>query len=198
METETVLTFWLGQLDDNGLSPPEQTERWWKKDPAFDEVVRDRFGGLIERIAEGGQREWLDTPRGRLAYVIALDQFTRNAFRGSARAFTQDGLALATAEEGITLAHDRELRGQERVFLYMPFMHSEDLVTQERGVALFRSFRDETSGALRKELDSNLDFAERHRDVIARWGRFPHRNQVLGRASTEAELDFLQQPGSSF
>ena len=165
---------------------------------AFDDLVRDRFGALIESIAEGGQREWLDTPRGRLAYVIVLDQFTRNAYRGSARAFAQDGLALSTAEEGITVGHDRELRGQERIFFYMPFMHAEDLNTQERGVLLFWAFRDESKGPLRKEIDNNLSFAERHRDVIAAWGRFPHRNQVLGRVSTKEELQFLKQPGSSF
>lgn len=198
MDAETVLSFWLGELDENGLCATEQTERWWAKDAAFDELVRERFGALIESIADGGQREWLDTPRGRLAYVVVLDQFTRNAFRGSARAFAQDGLALSTAEEGITVGHDRQLRGQERVFLYMPFMHSEDLSTQERGVALFRAFRDESHGPLRKELDNNLLFAERHRDVIANWGRFPHRNQILGRVSTEEEREFLKQPGSSF
>jgi uncharacterized protein (DUF924 family) len=130
--------------------------------------------------------------------VIVLDQFTRNAYRDSAQAFALDGLALTTAEEGITLGHDRLLQGHERMFLYMPFMHSEDLATQERGVALFRAFRDEASGALRKELDNNLRFAEQHRDIIASWGRFPHRNQVLGRLSTDEELEFLKQPGSSF
>ena len=149
MDAETVLTFWLGELDGEGLCSAEKRSRWWLSEPAFDQEVRERFGGLIDSIQDGGQRAWLETPRGRLAYVIALDQFPRNAFRGTPRAFAYDSLALATAEEGITLGHDRSLLGHERVFLYMPLMHAEDLSTQERCLSLLESFRDESSGALR-------------------------------------------------
>ena len=138
------------------------------------------------------------TPRGRLAYVIVLDQLSRNMFRNSARAFEGDEQALEAAERGIELGHDRALRGDERVFLYMPFQHAESLAVQERGVALYRAFRDETHGALREHLTENVSFAERHRDIIAQWGRFPHRNAVLGRESSAEERDFLEQPGSSF
>lgn len=198
MDAETVLTFWLGELDADGLCSAENARRWWNADPTFDLEVRENFGGLIESILDGGQRTWLDSPRGRLAYVIALDQFSRNAYRGTPRAFAQDGLALATAEEGITLGHHHRLHGQERVFLYLPFMHAEDLSTQERGVSLFRTFRDVASGPLRQEVEHNLLFAERHRDVIRDFGRFPHRNEILGRASTPEELSFLKEPGSSF
>jgi uncharacterized protein (DUF924 family) len=198
MNPEDVLSFWLGELDPQGLATPEVSQRWWRKDREFDGQVRQQFEPLWQALQRGEYQSWLDDARGRLAYVIVLDQFSRNMFRDQPAAFAGDARALAAAAGGIERGHDRALPGVARVFLYMPFMHSEALPEQERGVALFTALRDESQGELRKQMANNARFAERHRDVIARWGRFPHRNHILGRTSTPEELAFLEQPGSSF
>lgn len=173
---DEVLRFWFADPD-----------RWWVKDPAFDAEIRDRFGALHAAIERGEHEAWLDTPRGALAYVIVLDQFSRNIFRGTPGMFAADARALAATNAAIARGHDAALSPQERGFLYMPLMHSEALADQDRSVALF--------GALGT---GQLDYAERHRDIVRRFGRFPHRNAILGRASTPEELEFLTQPGSSF
>lgn len=195
---EEVLSFWFGRLDDEGRAAPEQVQRWWKKDPAFDETIRERFGALHEQILRGEHEDWLESPRGRLAAVIVLDQFSRNMYRGTPRMFAADPQALAWAEEGIARGDDRALALSERTFLYLPLEHSEDLATQERCVALFLAWRDELPERLRPDVEQGLDYAEQHLVIIRRFGRFPHRNAVLGRESTPEELEFLKQPGSSF
>jgi uncharacterized protein (DUF924 family) len=198
MSPETVLTFWIGPLDADGLASEGHAQRWWTKDPGFDAEIRRRFEATWRAIMDGRHDAWLAEARGRLAYVVVLDQFSRNMFRADPAAFAGDARALAAAREGLSRGHDRELRGQERIFLYMPFMHSEALADQELCVELFRTFRAEAPPGLATQLDEQVDYAIRHRDVIARFGRFPHRNQVLSRASTPEELEFLKQPGSSF
>ena len=195
---EQVLSFWFGTLDEDGHAAPAHAQRWWKKDPAFDEELRRRFADLHDAILGGARERWLDSARGRLAYVIVLDQLSRNLFRDTPKMFAADPLALRVAEESISLGFDRALRGDERSFLYLPFMHSEDLRRQERCVVLFTAFRDEQSGPSRDRIEANLRFAEQHRDIVARWGRFPHRNEILARDSSIAELAFLEEPGSSF
>lgn len=171
-----VLAFWFAD-----------PQRWWKKDAAFDAEIRDRFSKLHDAVERDECEDWLDTPRGTLAYVVVLDQFSRNMFRGSARMYEGDARALAVARRAIDRGIDGSLSRDERMFLYMPFMHSEDVADQERCVALF--------GAGLQEM---LRYAEAHRDIIRRFGRFPHRNALLGRQSTAEELEFLKQPGSSF
>lgn len=193
-----VLALWLGPLDADGLATPERAARWWRKDPAFDAVVRQTFEPTWERAMAGALDDWCGTPPGTLAYVIVLDQFSRNMYRGTPQAFAGDARALEAARDAIARGDDRALRGHERLFLYMPFMHAEDLAAQERCVALLAAFRDESQGKLRDELSENLRFAELHRDIVATWGRFPHRNAQLGRSSSPAELEFLKQPNSSF
>jgi uncharacterized protein (DUF924 family) len=173
---DDVLTFWFS---DPG--------RWWKKDPAFDDEIRDRFLELHEAVRRGERQDWCGTPRGALAYVIVLDQFSRNLFRGSSRSFECDAQALAAARGALDRGFDRGLSADERMFVYMPFMHSEDIADQDRCVALFAS-----------EPQQSTSYAEKHRDIIRRFGRFPHRNALLGRQSTAEELEFLKQPGSSF
>ena len=173
---EDVLTFWFA---DPG--------QWWKKDPGFDAKVRDYFLALHSAIERDERDDWLETPRGTLAYVIVLDQFSRNMFRDSARMFESDARALAAARRALDCGFDRVLSADERMFLYMPLMHSEDIADQDRCVGLFGS-----------ALQDYLGYAERHRDIVRRFGRFPHRNALLGRQSTSEELEFLKQPGSSF
>lgn len=165
---------------------------WFRKDDAFDDEIRRRFGNAIAAGIAGSFGEWCTTARGSLARVVLLDQFTRNAFRGTPDAFAGDAGALATAEYAIERGFDRELEVRERWFLYMPFQHSESLAVQERSVALFAALAADTG------FTDPLPYPERHRDVIRRFGRFPHRNELLGRASTPEEIVFLQHPGSRF
>jgi len=173
---DDVLSFWFA---DPG--------RWWKKDPAFDAEIRDRFLALHDAVERGERDDWLETPRGALAHVIVLDQFSRNMFRDSARMFESDARALGAARRALERGFDRGLSGDERMFLCMPFMHSEDIADQDRCVGLFGS-----------ALQGYLRYAEQHRDIIRRFGRFPHRNALLARQSTPEELEFLKQSGSSF
>jgi uncharacterized protein (DUF924 family) len=172
---DDVLAFWFA---DPG--------RWWRKDAAFDAEVRERFLGLHTAIAAGEHADWPETPRGALAYVIVLDQFSRNMFRDSARMYATDEMALAAARRALDRGFDQELSDDERMFLYMPFMHSENIADQDRCVSLFSP---------REQL---VRYAEQHRKIIREFGRFPHRNVLLARPSTPEELDFLSRPGSSF
>jgi uncharacterized protein (DUF924 family) len=165
---------------------------WFRKDDAFDEEIRARFGAALAAGIAGAFGDWCTTPTGCLARVVLLDQFTRNAFRGTPDAFAGDVGALATAEDAVERGFDRSLEPLERGFLYMPFEHSELIEQQDRAVALFAVLATETG------LGEQLPWAERHRDVIRRFGRFPHRNEILGRASTPEEVAFLDQPGSRF
>lgn len=181
-----VLDFWFGT---GGQSRPE----WFRKDPAFDAEILRRFGSLIDEAVSGGLREWMNTPASGLARVIVLDQFTRNTRRGRADAFAGDALALAAARAMVANGFDQALSAVQRVFTYMPFMHAEDLSAQDESVRLFGALARSSPDAA-----GNLDFAQRHRVIVERFGRFPHRNAALGRSSTPEEEQFLTQPGSGF
>jgi uncharacterized protein (DUF924 family) len=187
---EDVLGFWFGTPADAWFG--KARAEWFRKDTAFDDQIRTRFGALHAQIAGGGSRDWLDEPRSALALVIVLDQFSRNLFRGDPRAFACDPQALLAAESALERGFDRHLTEVERPFLYLPFQHSEKLVQQERSMGLFEQLAREDPSS------DNLSYALQHLKIIQRFGRFPHRNQVLGRPSTEAELAFLKEPNSSF
>jgi len=193
-----VLGYWFGRAGDDAAVFAEKGSLWFKADAAVDADIRDRFAALREGAIAGRLDGWLESPRGRLALVILVDQFSRNLFRDDARAFTHDGLARDWVDEGLRLGVDQELSLVERPFFYMPLQHAESIAHQQHSVALFTHLRDVAPPALRARFANTLDYAERHRDIIARFGRFPHRNAVLGRVSTAAEIDFLAQPGSSF
>jgi uncharacterized protein (DUF924 family) len=194
-DAEQVLDFWFGELGPHGFAADEVEARWWRADPAFDQLLRDRFGALHAAVAAGRRAEWLASPRGRLAAILVLDQFTRNLFRGSARMYACDPLALEAARAGVDLGMDRALSGDPRVFFTMPFQHSEELADQERSVQLLAAHRDELPEPDRARLDSALRHAEEHRDTVRRFGRFPHRNALLGRASSPDEVAFLDRAG---
>ena len=166
---------------------------WFRKDEAFDAHIRARFGALIDAAIEGGLRAWEATPHGALARLIVLDQLTRNVYRGTPRAFAGDAQALALAVALTQAGQDRLLPPMLRAFAYLPFEHAEDLAMQARAVELFQLLSQAQPG-----FDGMLDYAQRHQEVIARYGRFPHRNAILGRPSTPEEVEFLRQPGSSF
>jgi uncharacterized protein (DUF924 family) len=183
-----VLNFWFGE----GAGYGKVRKRWFEKNPAFDAVVTKRFQRLHAEMLEGRHREWLDDPRDCLARIIVLDQFPRHIYRGSARAFSTDALALEAAKHLVGTGGDRDLLPVERMFAYLPFQHSEALEEQDRGCELCEALKafPETADAHR--------YALAHRDIIRRFGRFPHRNALLGRASSPEEVEFLKQPGSSF
>ncbi len=171
--------FWFKEI-----SPAQH----WKVDPAFDQCIRERFSPLHEVATRCELYAWRGEPLGRLAEIILLDQFSRNMYRGTSAAFASDPLALALAQEAVAVGADAALPPKERVFLYMPYMHSESWVIHDEAVRLFEAIG----------IESNLDFELRHKTIIDRFGRYPHRNAILGRASTTEEVEFLAQPGSSF
>ncbi len=192
MTAQDVLDFWFLPASDPGYGKPRA--EWFRKDAAFDAAIRARFSALIALAVGGGLREWdSQGPEGKLARIIVLDQLTRNSARGTPDSFAGDALALAAARELIDGGDDRKLTPLQRSFAYMPFEHAEDAAMQELAVRLFGELSQEHPG-----FESSLDYAHRHRGVIARFGRFPHRNPILGRASTPEELAYLAQPGSGF
>lgn len=196
---DEVLTFWFGERGLEDGVDEATASRWFKsKSDAFDEEIRSRFGAVYEKAKAGSLDDWASSPRGRLALLLLLDQFSRNMFRGSGRMFESDAKALSLALEGLALGHDRAVGVDGRKFFYMPLMHAEDLPNQERCISLFEEMRDELDGKARESAAESVGFAVRHRDIIKRFGRFPHRNEMLGRASTPEEIEFLKQPGSSF
>ncbi len=199
METPgTICEFWFGQHQDEAELIARQSALWWSKRDDVDSGIRVRFAPLLGRASAGELDGWRATPQGRLAFVLLTDQFPRNMFRSTPRAFAFDPLARAWARDAIDQGVDRRLRAIERVFLYMPLEHSESLDDQTEAVRLVGALTDGVGPQLRPDFERFLDFARRHREIIARYGRFPHRNAILGRESDAAEIDFLQQPGSSF
>jgi len=187
---EAVVDFWFGS--PGSAEHGSARKAWFAKDAAFDADIRERFGTLIEQALRGELDDWGGAPRSAIAQVLVLDQFTRNAFRDTPRAFAGDTLALATATAAIDAGEDRALDRYERWFLYMPFEHAEDRAVQERSLALFGGLTAETG------VPGNLEWAQKHAAIVRRFGRFPHRNEILGRASTPEELAFLREPGSRF
>lgn len=171
---------------------------WFVRDAAFDAEIRAGFEASHKAAAAGRLQPWEGAAESSLALVLLLDQFPRNIHRDSPKAFAADPLARGVAERAIARGFDRALDFHRRSFLYLPFEHSESLADQERGVGLFRALAEEQSGALRDQGFELLKYAERHCEIIARFGRFPHRNQILGRETTAEEAAFLREPMSSF
>lgn len=176
---EEILRFWFEELE------PAQ---WWAKDEQLDRLIIARFATVHTQATRCELYRWRKNPRGRLAEIIILDQFSRNMFRDSPLSFAYDPLALALAQEAISAGVEQDLTQQERSFLYLPFMHSESLKIHEVAVGLYQN----------NGLQGNLDYELKHKKIIERFGRYPHRNRVLGRESTTEEIAFLQQPGSGF
>lgn len=195
---QTILDFWFGPLDGEGWAGPDRASRWFKKDPAFDAELFERFLPTHQWLHAQPCIPWQDSPASTLAYIVVLDQMSRNMFRGRPKMFASDALALRATHSALNKGWDQKLRGNERVFLYMPLMHSESLEEQERCVELFEAMHQSVQGPRKNAIASNLHFAKQHRDIIQRFGRFPHRNKILSRVSSDEEKEFLTQPGSSF
>ena len=171
-----IINFWFTEIE------PKQH---WVKDPAFDAQIKERFGDILIAASKCELFSWRKTAQGRLAEIIVLDQFSRNIYRDTPQAFAQDALALCLAQEAVSLAVDKNLAENEIPFLYMPYMHSESNVLHVEAEKLFKQ-------------TGNYDFELKHKVIIDRFGRYPHRNEILGRDSTEEEIEFLNEPGSSF
>jgi uncharacterized protein (DUF924 family) len=196
---DTILKYWFGSaLEDAAVTARERARLWWSKNPQVDNEIRRLFEKCVIKAGAGELDHWASNPRDRLALILLTDQFPRSIYRGSAKAFAFDTKALSLARDGIDAGFDAALRPLEKVFFYLPLEHSESLADQQRSVSLFQKLLDEAGPDQKATFAEYLDFAARHRDIIARFGRFPHRNEVLGRISTPAELSFLQQPGSGF
>jgi len=189
-EVREVLAFWFGEPGSADFGKPRPA--WFRKDPAFDEEIRHRFLALHARAALGELERWHDDPDSLLALIVVLDQFSRNLYRDDPRAFSQDAAALACAQLALERGWDEARMPVERQFAYLPFEHAEDLAMQDRSVELFTALEafPETKGL--------AGWAEKHRVIIRRFGRFPHRNAALGRPSSPEESAFLKEPGSSF
>lgn len=191
-----ILDFWFGELDHRGCASDEKVRRWWTKSDDFDRELEDRFGKLRREMLAGAHEDWLEDPDSLIAYIVVLDQFSRNIGRGTPVMYEADQRALAATKRALDAGLHRMMATSFRVALYMPLMHSESLADQDMCIGLFQEL-----AAQRRDVDrlgQNVEFAIKHRDIVQRFGRFPHRNEILGRESTPEELEFLQQPGSSF
>jgi len=174
-----IINFWFEEID---------SAMWWKKDDGFDALLVERFADVHARACCCELFDWRVEPLGRLAEIMVLDQFSRNMFRDSAQAFAHDALSLVLAQQAVAVGADQSLSPVQRSFLYMPFMHSESLLIHEVAVELFRA----------NGIENNLEFEFKHKRIIEEFGRYPHRNELLGRESTAEEIEFLTKPGSSF
>jgi len=187
-----IHAFWFGDLDDTGLCVADRNALWFKSSAATDETCRRRFGRLVEQAVDGQLGDWADSANGLVALVILLDQLTRNIYRGTAQAFSGDPRALALVQRCIAGGHYRRLPAIHQVFLYLPLEHSEDLAVQEECVTLFEELAAITGS---RQIAEFTRYAVAHRDVIAQFGRFPHRNALLGRQSAPRELAYLERHG---
>lgn len=198
-EARALREFWFGALPLTAAALSERMAFWFgAAGEPLDEEIRVRFGGLIERAAAGELASWADGPRRRLSLILLLDQFPRNIYRGTARAFAGDERALALTLSGMQSAADAALDPVERLFFYMPLQHAESLEAQDEALAAYRRLLGEVAAQLRESFAGALHAAEEHRSIIERFGRFPHRNQALGRDSTRAEEEWLRESHSHF
>jgi len=202
-DAKKVRDFWFGKAPLAPEQLPRRMDLWFGNasddvQRSVDEALRTRFGALVERALMGELAQWADGPRRRLSLILLLDQFPRNIHRGTARAFAGDEQALGLTLSGMQSAADAALNAVERIFFYMPLQHSESLEVQEESVAAFKRLANEAPDTIREVFKGCVTFAEKHRDVIARFGRFPHRNALLGRPSTVDEANYLREGGATF
>lgn len=195
---DLLLDFWFGPEPDDAVLARSKADLWWGGRPETDEVIEERFRLVADLAATDAIDHWVGFPRGRLALILALDQLPRAIHRGDPRAFAQDAKARSVARGGLQSGVFKLLRPVERLFAYMPFEHSESLEDQDLAVDLISGLRAEVPAEWHEVFDGFVGYADRHRDVIRQFGRFPHRNAILGRESTPEELEYLAQPGAGF
>ncbi len=197
-DIDAILNFWFGDSDDDAVVAKQQQQLWWSKNTETDTAIRRRFEPEVIAAGAGELDHWRSSTSGWLALIILCDQFPRNMYRDSAQAFSFDPKARALCLEGLAQGMDQPLRPIQRVFCYLPLEHSEDLEHQQQSVTLFTQLAAHAADGERETFDGFLDFALRHHAIIERFGRFPHRNAILGRESSAEEIAFLKEPGSSF
>ncbi len=195
---EAVLEYWFGPLDGELDFPRDKKQLWWMGGEAIDAEIRERFGGLVEEALAGGLSDWGESARGRLALVILLDQFTRNLGRGTPAAFAGDKRALSVCLEGIDRGQDNQLRLIERSFFYMPMIHAEDANVAHRCLGVFGQLSDEIASCGVGDHPNFLSHAQMHADIVMRFGRYPHRNEILSRKPTPEEQVYLEEGGPTF
>lgn len=196
MTSEQVLQFWFGK--DWHTDPLKNSDQWFKKEAEFDQKISDQFKDLLPKIEKEQLEDWKQTPEGTLAFIILTDQFPRSIFRGQRASFAFDPYALKASKQGVQKEFDKKLPWIGRIFFYLPFEHSESIADQEQSVSLFEILLQETPPKYNDYMAEAFEYAARHWDVIKRFGRFPHRNAILKRASTPEELNFLKLPNSTF
>ncbi len=195
---EAILTFWF---KEHALTAPQIDRRmdiWFGSDPVFDHEVTEQFGNDVELACSGQLDYWAETPRGRLALIVLIDQFRRNIHRGTSKAFSKDMLALRLCVEGAMQKKEQDLAPIEKVFFYMPLQHAESRKVQAKSVEIYRRLAQSVSPTYRETFETILQFAELHRDIIDQFGRFPHRNQLLGRDNTPEEDEYLSSDAPDF
>ncbi len=197
-QVEAILNFWFGELGSDTYFPEDKAELWFKGGEAFDQQIQKQFGVDVKNAMYGAYDDWKGEPDSCLALILLLDQFMRNCFRGEAAAFAADGYALELAQHALDKGFDQQLHRVQRVFVYLPFEHSEKQAMQQKSVALFQALADQAPPELDFMMQNYLDYAQQHAKIIERFGRFPHRNEIVGRSSTPEEIEFLQQPNSGF
>ena len=195
-EWQVVLDYWFGDIENTAIDWQQRGDLWWGKHREVDQEIRDRFAHFVNGLSEGGYRDWLGSARGRLAAIVVVDQFSRNLFRGEAKAFAADPQALQWCLDGIDCGDDLLLKPVERVFFYMPLEHSESPAMQQLSITNYSALVSAVPEEEKETFRGFLDFAQRHYDVIARFGRYPHRNKALGRESTPEEMAFMEQSSS--
>jgi uncharacterized protein (DUF924 family) len=195
---EAIIDFWFGEPGPDNVVAKRQTSLWFKKQVSTDVLIKERFERTLLSAAAGELDSWCDTALGRLALIIVLDQLPRNIYRDTPQAFAFDSLAREHCQAGLERHDDAALQAVRRLFFYLPLEHAEDCALQARSVALFRALAADVGEEDKMLFNGFLDYAQRHQMVVEQFGRFPHRNVILGRVSTAQELDFLTQPGSSF
>lgn len=199
-EINRVLRFWFGDLKENEAPSEAHRKMWWIKDPENDNRIKDIFGNDLRLAIVGELDDWKKSSEGSLALIILLDQFSRNIYRDTNKAFSQDEMSLQICTEGIDNGFDKELHPVKRIFFYMPLMHSESMDMQEKSLECFSGLAQEFTEpeSIASTVSNSYQYALRHYEIIKRFGRYPHRNEILGRESTTEEIEFLSEPGSSF
>ena len=197
-ECRAVLDFWFDGCEQDAPHIDARMNRWFGADDTLDAEIRDRFGDLVTQASNGELDHWGEDARGRLALIILLDQFRRNIFRGTAEAFDRDKQALQLCVDGIVSRAYKKLRTEEQIFFFMPLQHTESIKLQDKSVSIYQALAKNVSETLRETFLTTAQFAELHRDIIDQYGRFPHRNKVLGRDNTADEEDYLAADGTAF
>ena len=195
---ESVLEFWFGRGQSATEIAEQKSPLWWSKNEQMDREITRRFTATTEAAADGKLGDWAETPRGLLALIISTDQFPRNMYRNTPAAFSRDPLALALAQTAVDSGATQRLTPIQRVFAYLPFEHSEEPPEQQRSVALYQALAASVDATETDLFNDYCEFARKHQEIIQRFGRFPHRNEILGRVSSDEEVAFLAEPGSSF